>query len=300
MEGLEKARGFLYRNARPLDLARWQYHFEGGSREAVLNALAFYQNEDGGFGHALEADAWNPNSSPMQTWRATQLLQEIGWEDAAHPVVQGILRYLGSGRDFNGQTWASTVPSNNGWPHAPWWHWEEGRCAFDDYNPTASLAGFLVRFAPRDGALFRLGCRIVQAAVARTGWEQDMHTVQCYVQLWEYLRQVGAPEAAALESRVRGAVRGILTQDTAQWAEGYICRPSQFIRSRDSVFYADNRELAEYECGFILRTQQPDGAWRVNWAWGEYPEQWAVSKNWWKADGVLQNLLYLRGMGKMD
>lgn len=54
----EKARSFIYHNARPLDIARWQYHFEGGSNEAVLTALAAYQNEDGGFGHALEADAW--------------------------------------------------------------------------------------------------------------------------------------------------------------------------------------------------------------------------------------------------
>lgn len=61
----EKARQFVYRNARPVDLARWQYHFEGGSREAVLTALACYQNPDGGFGHALEADAWNPNSTPL-------------------------------------------------------------------------------------------------------------------------------------------------------------------------------------------------------------------------------------------
>lgn len=38
----EKARAFIYRNARPLDLARWQYHFEGGSKEAVLTALAAY------------------------------------------------------------------------------------------------------------------------------------------------------------------------------------------------------------------------------------------------------------------
>ena len=56
----KKAREFMYRNARPLDLARFQYHFENGSKEAVINALSYYQNEDGGFGHAVEADCWNP------------------------------------------------------------------------------------------------------------------------------------------------------------------------------------------------------------------------------------------------
>ena len=55
-----KAKEFIYKNARPLDCARWQYLFENGSSENVLNFLAAYQNEDGGFGHALEADCWNP------------------------------------------------------------------------------------------------------------------------------------------------------------------------------------------------------------------------------------------------
>jgi hypothetical protein len=73
----QNARAFIYRNARPLDFARWQYHFEGGGKDAVLTALSAYQNEDGGFGHALEPDSWNPNSVPLQTWTATEILREI-------------------------------------------------------------------------------------------------------------------------------------------------------------------------------------------------------------------------------
>jgi hypothetical protein len=30
------ARSFIYRNARPLDIARWQYHFEDGNKEGLL------------------------------------------------------------------------------------------------------------------------------------------------------------------------------------------------------------------------------------------------------------------------
>ena len=29
----KKAQEFIYRNARPIDLARWQYHFEDGKKE---------------------------------------------------------------------------------------------------------------------------------------------------------------------------------------------------------------------------------------------------------------------------
>jgi hypothetical protein len=57
MTTYDRARAFIYRNARPLDIARFQYHFENGSKDAVLTALAAYQNEDGGFGHALGPDS---------------------------------------------------------------------------------------------------------------------------------------------------------------------------------------------------------------------------------------------------
>ena len=36
---MSKHRNWIYRNARPLDLSRWQYHFENGTKENVLNAL---------------------------------------------------------------------------------------------------------------------------------------------------------------------------------------------------------------------------------------------------------------------
>lgn len=45
----EKARKFVYRNARPLDLARWKYHFGNGSEKEVIEVLSAYQNEDGGY-----------------------------------------------------------------------------------------------------------------------------------------------------------------------------------------------------------------------------------------------------------
>lgn len=156
-EVFEKARLFIYRNARPLDIARWHYHFQGGGREAVLEALAAYQNEDGGFGHALEPDAWNLNSAPIQTWAATELLREIGMTDAAHPIIRGILRYLASGKDFDGRFWFNTVASNNDYPHAPWWHAGNQSTQALGYNPTACLAGFIIRFADKEANCTGLG-----------------------------------------------------------------------------------------------------------------------------------------------
>lgn len=141
----EKARAFMYRNARPLELALWQYHFETASADRVLHALSFYQNEDGGFGHALEADSWNPLSSPLTTQTATEILYAVD-APRTHPLVQNTLRYLDSGAHFDAahRQWLNCVPGNNDAPHAIWWHYRDGGDAFS-YNPTAALAGFILR-----------------------------------------------------------------------------------------------------------------------------------------------------------
>ncbi len=299
------ARSFVYRNARPIDIARWQYHFENGSNESVLTALAAYQNDDGGFGHALEPDAWNPHSSPIQTWAATEILREIGFADPAHPIIKGILRYLDSGKSFDGHFWYNVIKSNNDYPHAPWWRTESDSACHNDYNPTACLAGFIIRFSDKDSELFRLGCRIAKEA-SNSYMAQylldDMHTAACFVRLTQYCKEAGATDVidiVTLEEKLRKQVKHSITQNTAEWESGYICKPSQFFGSHDSIFFNDNKEIAEYECEYIVKSQLDDGSWGIPWNWADYPEEWAISKNWWKTNAAILNLLYLKGLGKM-
>ena len=64
-------------------MARWNYLFENGSKEDVASVLKTYQNDDGGFANALEPDCWNINSTPLQTWVATQIIKEINLDDSA-------------------------------------------------------------------------------------------------------------------------------------------------------------------------------------------------------------------------
>lgn len=305
MNTLYKSRALIYRNARPLDLARWQYHFENGSKEAVLAALDAYQNEDGGFGHALEPDAWNPNSSPIQTWTATEILREIDFTDATHPIIQGVLCYLASGQDFNGHFWYNNVFSNNDYPHAPWWHTESDSTCHNDYNPTACLAGFITRFAENGSKLHQLGCRIAKEAYEayiEQSLLNDMHTVLCYIRLLQYCEEAGVNEIidlSTLKERLKEQIKHSITHNTAKWETGYICKPSQFFNDCNSVFYADNKDIAHYECEYIIKSQLEDGSWNAPWSWNAYPDEWAISKNWWKGSGAVLNMLYLKGMGRI-
>ncbi len=94
----------------------------------------------------------------------------------------------------------------------------------------------------------------------------------------------------ALKAKLHKQVKHSITQNTAEWETGYICKPSQFFTDHYSIFYADNKEIADYECEFIIKTQLPDGSWPIPWGWADYSEEWAISKNWWKGNGAILNI----------
>lgn len=296
----EKARNFVYKNARPLDIARWKYLFENGSKEDVLIALTAYQNEDGGFGNALEPDCWNPNSSPVQTWVATEIIKEINLKDKKHPIIQGVLKYLSSGKDFDGHTWSNTVATNNDYPHAPWWNFEPSQET--SYNPTACFIGFILKFEDKNSKLFELACVLAKEAYSYFKLHfpmESMHTVSCFVELYEYIKESSMNDLLDIgefSALLNQQIQHVITYDTSKWAVDYVCKPSLFIGTKTSDFYMANKEICNYECEFILNTQEPDGTWGITWSWIDYPEQWNISKNWWKSSLIIKNIRYIKAI----
>ncbi len=296
----ELARNFVYINARPLDLARWMFLFENGSKQDVLKFLAAYQNADGGFGHALEPDCWNPNSSPVQTWAATQIIKEINLEDKEHPVIQGILKYLSSGVDFDGHTWVNSIPTNNDYPHASWWSFDPAQET--TYNSTASLIGFILKFADKNSKFYDKARVLTQEAFAyfTSHYPLDaMHTVACFVDLYEYLKESSNDDLldmAKFKHLLQAQIQHVITYDTTRWAVDYVCNPSLFIDNQSSDFYQENKTVCECECEFLTKTQESDGTWAVTWGWGDYPEECHISKNWWKSDLIIKNIKYIKAM----
>lgn len=98
----------------------------------------------------------------------------------------------------------------------------------------------------------------------------------------------------SLKEKLEKSVNRLIVKNKSEWG-GYICKPSQFIMSRKSAYYEQNKEMAEYECEFIAKTQLEDGSWDITWNWEDFPNEWAVSKNWWKSTVIILNLLYLKG-----
>lgn len=291
---MEQTRNWMLRHARPLDWARWRYHFEGGSAEDVLAALAAYQNTDGGFGHGLEADCWNPASSPIQTWCATTVLRELGYPEAAKPMIQGMIRYLTGGDAFDGRYWYSQIDSNNDHPHAPWWSVGSNGPMGDD-NPTASLAGFLMRFGKGDSGT--MGERLVSEAITRLmvlETIQDSNLLDCYLELQEHLAAIGDPRAEAIAPKLIALADGCVCREAEQWFTSYCCKPSSLLRSRGSILYPLLKDLAARECEMLATVCDEFGVWPVTWDWHAYPDAWPIARMWWQGDIAVKNMLFLQ------
>lgn len=303
LEDYEVIRRWMYRNARPLDLARWNFHFEKGGIPPVLEALSAYQNEDGGFGHALEADAWNPDSTPVMAATAVERLLELEFENGGHPVVQGILKYLDSGADMEDRTWRNVVASNNDYPHAPWWHTDSNSTARSIYNPTAILAGFILKYADRDSALYGRGMGIARELTDLFLQDPalEMHPLRCVATLLEYIAWAELQEHfpyVTLKEAVKMQSTQLISRDEGQW-NGYSCRPSFFLKSPQSPGYAELAGLMHQELDHLLETRNPEGVWNLTWTWAGYEREFAISENWWKAHIVIENMLLLREFGQI-
>jgi AraC-like DNA-binding protein len=305
-------RNWIYRNARPLDLARWKYHFEEGSREEVINVLSAYQNPDGGFGNGIEADSWNKNSSPISTGTVIEILKEIGFADQKHFMIREMLRYFDETLDFVGDYWLSSTITNNDYPHAPWWT-HPNNVSYDwGYNPTAMIAGFVIGFADHHTSLYKKAEKIAMAAVEKylngvmeNGAAYDSVKREGELKCLHYLAEsletsnwIQEEKIIQLKDRLIERLDLYIEKDASKWT-GYCCRPSMLIASPDSMFYKGNEAIVDEELAFLLKNRNQDGVWDITWNWGVYEKQFAISENWWKAHLAILNVLLLKNFEKL-
>lgn len=307
-KSFEEIRLWIYRNARPLESAIWQYEFENGSKEKVLSALSFYQNDDGGFGNTLEPDSWNPNSSPYATLNAIGKLKNINFTDKDHPILQGIFKFIESGMHSNENGWLFSIPSNNDYPHAPWWTYDRDANEYESIGVSAGIACFILKFADKDSDIYEKAVLIIDRLIGKLdepGKYGDMG-VGGYCELLEVLPQLAISNRFDLETlskKVGRLVYESIEKDIAKWAY-YGKTPSSFISSPDSLYYKDNEELMLKELDYIVEKRPEKEVWGITWSWFEnneiYPKEFAISENWWKAEIAIGKLRLLRNFGRLE
>ena len=294
----QRAKNFIMDHGRTLDQRRFEFHFEDGSADAVLAALAPYQNDDGGFAHSLEPDLRTSTSSAIVTTIGFQMLREVR-APADHILVRKGIQYFIATYDESQQVWPIVPPEVDEAPHAPWWNYEKSPETFGQFlvNPRAEIVGYLHEFS--DGVPSQLLKTLTAAVLEHLDTlsdEMEMHDTLCFVRLAETKTLPNRDKVWAKLARA--------AQDVARNAEqltGYVLKPLWLVTSPESPLAARLQDEVEMNLDFEIEQQGEDGAWSPNFSWGEqYPEAWQTAKKEWQSRITVDILKTLKDFGRIE
>lgn len=284
---VQKAEQFILNEARPIERAEFQYYFQNGSQEAVIEALRPFQNPDGGFGHALEPDNWNPGSTPIATNTALEILFHTDALEAAADMAQGMVRYLLSSVGAETGRWPFAVSSNKDYPHAVWW--EEGEGGLPGWNPTVSLAAFLVYMGQDEyrGA--------ISQAFRDLGQERASDALKCYILAYRLLKKKGITGVIDFDlarQAILESVQEAVCKDVSKYGVEYVPSPSNFPREFLSESLAPQ---VQAELSALGKLQMDDGGFDIFWQWHTpYAEEFQQARTWWRPRVTMEKLLFYR------
>lgn len=304
----EKARSFVMDHARPLERARFQYEFENGSKEAVIEQLKSFQNEDGGFGHGIEPDLWLPSSSPLATWAAGQILISIG-ADGSEPIVQSMMKYLVNTCHVDTGMWDTVLPENNHYPHAPWWHWHENVQKDWMFNPSIELAAFLIHWSSGNREAEEIGWNTIQKAVeyVMTVDEMDKHQVNNFQQFIKLIQ----PYSNAFDSKndtpfhivsekILDLAEQCIDKDVSTWTDGYRSLPLDVIDNPNHPLCERLGSLIEQNLKFFIDQVTEEGVWDISWQWADYPDEFEMARKYWKGILVIERYKLLKAFNCLE
>lgn len=303
--GYERARQFLLTQARPLERELFRYHFETWKSGRVVAELLPFANDDGGFGHAFEPDCRSPSSSALATSLGLQTLRVLGRSSVDPPVV-GALQYLMETCDPSTHVWRPVPLDVNDYPHAPWWHDQDGSLerSFDRFRliPRVQILAGLWHYediVPREwlDQVTRETLLVIESEPRLgEGGGSDL----------EYCLQLAQAEPLpeAYRERLLAVIQATLgravVRDEARWGE-YCLTPLRIIDGPDTPGEALVDEAVQRHLDYQIQHQSADGSWEPTWSWAAGDESsWAQARREWCGVITLRTLRQLAAFGRLE
>ena len=290
----DRAVAFICTEGRSLDAELLDHSLTGGNAPAVLAALAAYQNDDGGFGRALEPDIRSPASSAIATSIGFQMLRRAGAGLEEPMVRRGIAWLIEQCRDG---VWPIIDRDVDLAPHAFWWNWSDDLAdAWNGFrfNPTAELLGYLIDHrALVPEALLR---RVEQTLLGHLDAQPILtgaYDLKSALRLAE-TPDLPAPLATRLTSVLRASAAALDPADPH-------AAPLELAPRPGALLYDSLADRLAPALEHLIETQQPDGSWAPFWEWRAVSETaWAEAERDWRSVLTRQALELLHAHRKIE
>lgn len=292
-DAYEKARRFLFTKGRKLEAALFRYEFEKGSLEEVYRELEKYQNEDGGFGRALEPDLRCDASSALATTTALQILS--GMDQRNEAMIGRAMQYFLNAYDERRKGWDIIPEEAERFPRAIWWEYG----AFRDHwgNPNAEIVGYLnvIPVAGSSELIAELNAYAID--YLQEGCDlKEMHEMLGCVR---WAATLPKDSYDAISVKLDEFIDNCVISNPEE-RNGYGCAPLMLVDSPDSRYYAKYEDAIPGDLDQLIETQGEDGTWSPNWTWGRFEEEWETAKVEWQGVMTLNALRTLRKFGRIQ
>ena len=255
-----KARDFILTNARMIERRLFEFHFENGDKNGVFHAVYAYRNPDGGFGHGMEPDTASPESQPLFSVMALEILDEVG------ALTRDIIL-----NDF--MPYFKSITTERG--GIPWMFRPKSTYPCEDHFKTVKELAALSTTAPLLGILEKYNIDIPWMQKAEEFiWSEferikDKH-VFCYlcVPRWmNFLKHTKSQEKAKKTiEKIKNWIlnNGVICEDKSDNGWGLYGKPHRlnYATSAESTLYSTfKKEDIKTDLEELISRQQNDGRW---------------------------------------
>jgi hypothetical protein len=294
-ERFAEARTFVLALGRPLDAALLRLALGSGTGLAVQEALAPFQNADGGFGHGLEPDIPSPASNALATSIGLRLLARSG-ASAGDPKVIAAVGWLDDTMDRRRGVWPIIGPDVDLAPHAPWWAWSDELAANWNgfhFNPTAEILAHLYHFGRIPSGMKVAAEAGLRQTLAETEVIEGAYDLKCAVRLMES----GGVPAYAIAPLANLVSQSIAAHDPADVHVSAL----DFASTPQSLYAGANATRIDAALDALIAAQAEDGGWKPFWDWSFVDAAaWTRAERDWRGQLTREALETLLAWGRVD
>ena len=166
----------------------------------------------------------------------------------------------------------------------------------DGYNPTVSLAAFMVCFGERTSYYEEM----IRDAYTYLKEKDDMtgDSLKCYLLCYELMKENGITDIVNLEDMkqlIKNRIENTICKDIEEYGVEYVTVPSDFFADSRPEFMSETiQNLIVAEKDILAKIQKDDGGFDISWQWYTPYTEFEQARQWWRPRITIDKMLFCR------